>query len=223
MFDKLLSFIAPHYCCGCDKIDFLLCDNCKYNIISEQSPRCLGCEKPTANMWLCKDCRLPYQKAWAVGEREGVLQRLIGLYKFERAISGYRILGDLLLDVVPHLPENAVIVPIPTPESRIRERGYDHMLLISKYFAKKRKLECKQILKRAKSTKQRQATTKQRLIQAKNAFYVSKKIDKNKVYLLMDDVITTGATLKYAAKTLRRAGAKDIWVAVIAQQILKYK
>jgi len=221
MFDKLLSFIAPHYCCGCDKVGSLLCDNCKYNIISEQSPRCLGCKRPTAGMWLCQDCTLPYQKAWAVGEREGTLQRLIGLYKFERAISGHKILGDLLLNATPHLPDKTIVVPIPSPESRIRERGYDHTLLIAKYFAKNRNLKCMQILKRAKNTKQRQATTAQRLIQAKGAFYVDKKLDKNKVYLLIDDVITTGATLKYAAKTLRRAGAKDVWVAVIAQQISK--
>jgi len=56
---------------------------------------------------------MPYQKAWAVGEREGVLQRLIGLYKFDRAISGHRILGNLLLDVVPHLPEIQSLYPFP--------------------------------------------------------------------------------------------------------------
>lgn len=219
MFDKVLSFIAPHYCCGCDKIGSLLCDNCKYNIISEQSPRCLACQKPTVSMWLCNDCALPYQKAWAVGEREGILQRLIGLYKFERAISGYRILGDLLLNTIPYLPEDTIIVPIPTPESRIRQRGYDHMLLIGKYFAKKRNLECKQILKRAKNTKQRQANTSQRAAQAKSAFYTNEKLNKNRVYLLIDDVITTGATLKYASKALKKAGAKHVWIAAIARQM----
>ena len=221
MFDKVLSFIAPHYCCGCDKIGSLLCDNCKYNIISEQSPRCLGCKRPTAGMWLCQECTLPYQKAWAVGEREGTLQRLIGLYKFERATEGHKILGDLLSSALPQLPIDTIVVPIPTPESRVRERGYDHMLLITKHFAKIRGLECEQVLKRVGNTKQRHHSASQRLAQAKNAFFVNKKLNDNKIYLIIDDVVTTGATLKYAAKTLRKAGAKDVWVAVIAQQISK--
>lgn len=221
MFDKVLSFIAPHYCCGCDEIGSLLCSNCKYNITSEQKMACLNCHRPTANMWLCRDCKLPYQKAWAVGQREGTLQRLIGLYKFERATEGHKILGDLLSSALPQLPTDTIVVPIPTPENRVRERGYDHILLIAKHFAKIRGLKCEQVLKRAGSTKQRHHSANQRLSQAKNAFFVDKKLDSNKIYLIIDDVITTGATLKYAAKTLRKAGAKNVWVAVVAQQILK--
>jgi len=221
MLDTLLSFIAPHYCCGCDKIGGLLCGNCKYNIISESKMVCIVCHRPTSNMWLCKTCTVPYERVWVVGERDGILQRLVGLYKFERAKSAYKPLADLLLALLPELPANTVVVPIPTTSNRIRERGYDHMLLIAKYVARARGLKCQPLIYRKTNTKQRQATAKQRVIQAKQAFEVRDKIDESIPYLIIDDVVTTGATIRYASQALRDAGAEHVWVAIVARQTMK--
>lgn len=181
---------------------------------------CIVCNCPTSRMCLCNTCKVSYEQAWVVGRREGVLQRLVGLYKFERAKSAYKDLGGLLLDILPELPLETVVVPIPTTPSRIRERGYDHILLIARYFAKSRGLKCRQLITRQTNTKQRQASAKQRLEQAKRAFCVNSDIDANIPYLLVDDVYTTGATIKYASQVLQKAGAKHIWVAIIARQTL---
>ncbi|MEI6850647.1 MAG: hypothetical protein WCK26_01620 [Candidatus Saccharibacteria bacterium] len=145
---------------------------------------------------------------------------MIGLYKFERAWSAYKDLGDLLLGILPELPTDTIIIPIPTTPARIRERGYDHMLLVSRYVAKARNLKCQQLVQRKTNTKQRQSTAKQRDLQAKQAFEVAAKLDSSVPYLLLDDVITTGATIKYASQALRDAGAEHAWVAVIARQTL---
>lgn len=182
---------------------------------------CAICHQPIENFWLCKNCHEPYERLWMVGERKETLQRLIGLYKFERAYAAYECLGDLLLGVLPELPKNTIIVPVPTTPGRIRERGYDHMLKISRYVARARNLECKKLIKRVTDTKQRQATAGQREIQARQAFKVDKNIDKEVPYLVIDDVFTTGSTIKYASKALRDAGAKHVWAAVIAYQSLK--
>ena len=107
---------------------------------------CVVCHKPTFGNWLCNTCRMPYKRVWVVGERDGILQRLVGLYKFERAMSAYVELGDLLLDVLPELPVETIIVPIPTTPARILERGYGHMLLIARYVAKARGLKCQQLI-----------------------------------------------------------------------------
>jgi len=181
---------------------------------------CLACHRPTANMWLCNSCHVSYERAWAVGNREGALQRVIGLYKFERAREGHQVLGELLLKSLPELPPETIVVPVPTVPSHMRERGYDHMLLIAKYVAKMRRLKLQQLLIRRTSTRQRQANAEQRERQAKQAFEVRGAIDADTPYLLLDDVITTGATLKYASKALADAGAKHVWVAVIARQTL---
>jgi ComF family protein len=172
-------------------------------------------------MWLCGDCHVPYEKAWIVGERTGALQMLVGDYKFQHARAGYKDLGDLLLAVFPELPQETVIVPIPTVASHIRERGYDHTLLVAKYVAKVRHLELCQLLQRKTDTKQRQATATQRFSQAEQAFGIKDgRINPDVPYLLIDDVITTGATMKYASQILRKAGAKHVWIAAIARQTL---
>lgn len=221
MIDNVIALIAPHHCCGCDEIGSLLCGNCKYNITSESKMVCVVCGRPTKAMWLCNSCRMPYERVWVVGERTGILQRLIGLYKFERAKEAYKQLAGLLLDILPELPPETVIVPVPTTPGRIRERGYDHMLLIAKHVARARGLQYEQLIKRQTNTKQRQASAKTRISQAKIAFTVGGELDSTVPYLLIDDVITTGATIKYAAKALRDAGAKHVWVAVVARQEMK--
>ncbi|NTW61894.1 ComF family protein [Candidatus Saccharibacteria bacterium] len=220
MLDKVLSFVAPHYCCGCDKMGCLLCANCKNNIVYEPKMVCVICKRPAGRIWLCNTCKAPYERVWVVGERTGTLQRLVGLYKFERVKSAYKDLGELLLSVLPELPPDTVVVPVPTTSSRMRERGYDHMLLIAKYIAQSRGLKYEQLVERVSNTKQRQATASKRLAQAKRAFAVRGAIDAETPYLLVDDVVTTGATIKYAAKSLVDAGAKHVWVAVIARQTL---
>ena len=163
---------------------------------------------------------MPYERVWAVGERYGILQRLVGLYKFERAISAHTELGDLLLSVLPELPPETIIVPVPTTPVRIRERGYNHTLLVARYVAKARGLKCEQLLRRRTNTKQRQASAKKRELQAKRAFEVRGELDALVPYLIIDDVITTGATIKYSSQTLRDAGTEHVWVAVIARQVL---
>lgn len=132
--------------------------------------------------------------------------------------SAYRPLGALLDAHLPILPERVIITPIPTVSSHIRQRGYDHMQLIAHYLAKTRNLRVDPILQRATSTKQRDAGRRQRIKQAKEAFVCVKPPNDQAIYLLLDDVVTTGATMKYAAQTLRDAGAQTVWVASISRQ-----
>ncbi len=155
-----------------------------------------------------------------VGERHDALQRLVGLYKFERARQAYQVLGGLLDETLPDLPSNTIVVPVPTVASHVRERGYDHALLMARDFAKRRGLRLSNVLARATHTKQRNASAKVRDTQAKSAFYARNRLEFSATYLLIDDIMTTGATLKYATNVLKAAGASEVWVAVVARQTL---
>lgn len=220
MLDDMLAIFAPHYCSGCGKQGGLLCGNCKYDIINDMQDGCVVCRAPAPDTGICQKCRTTYDRAWLVGPREGALQRLIGLYKFERARAGYKALADLLDATIPQLPTNAVIVAVPTLPSHIRQRGYDHMHLIARRFAKRRGLSLVRPLSRVNATVQRHATAKVRRQQAEHAFGVQLNINGDVPYVLIDDVMTTGATIEFAAAALRQAGARQVWVVVIARQTL---
>jgi len=209
--------MAPHPCSGCGKIDGLLCSNCKYDIISESFGGCVACGRPAIRNGLCKECHVPYSRAWCVGERADALLRLIDGYKFERAKAAHRPLAELLAARLPDLPTNTIVVPIPTVNSHIRQRGYDHTFLVTRHLTKAKKLQMLQPLERITSTKQRGASRQQRIKQAKQAFGLRSEVQPDRPYLLIDDVVTTGVTLKYAAKILKDAGAMDVWVAVVAR------
>ena len=217
MIDTVLSFIAPHLCCGCGKSGSPLCDDCKYDIINDPFLNCIGCGRPSGMAGVCNQCHIPYSRAWCVGERSGVLESLIDQYKFERVREVYKVAADLLAAVLPDLPDNVVIVPVPTIAAHIRERGYDHTLLLAKALSRRIHRPVASPLIRVTQTKQREATRAVRVAQAKQAFK-ARNVNDSACYLLVDDVVTTGATVKYAAKTLKDAGAQNVWLVAIARQ-----
>lgn len=219
MLDSLISLLAPHLCCSCGVLGSVLCDSCKYNIVSESYSACIACGRDKGAAEVCNSCRLPYSKTWCVGERSDILQRLIGIFKFQNAYAARHDLAALLLGRLPQLPANTIVVPVPTVASHIRERGFDHAYELARMVAKKRGLACQQVLSRMTSTKQRDASRSARIQQAKRAFEVRRTVAAVPC-LLIDDVVTTGATVRYAAKALKDAGASEVWVAVIARQPL---
>ena len=217
--DSLLSVVAPHLCSGCGRIGGTFCDNCKYDIIIEPFSGCLLCEKPSST-GVCVEHKVAFNQAWAVGLRSGPLQRLIGGFKFRNMKTASIDLADLLHKMLPPLPLSTVYVPIPTTPAHIRERGYDHMLLIAGQLGRVRNHPVQQLLKRNNTLIQHLAGRKARLVQATTAFRVEGAVDPKATYILLDDVVTTGATITQAALLLRRAGATTVWVAVTSRQPL---
>ena len=218
MIDSLISLVAPHLCYSCGELGTVLCDNCKYNIISDYIDSCVLCETSSDISNVCTSCKPAFSRAFCVGERTDELRRIIDAYKFENVKVAYKVLAQLLSRRIGHLPSSITIVPIPTIPSHIRQRGYDHTLLIAKELAKLQKLHLNsRLLKRITNTQQRGASKKQRQAQAKDAFRVDTSVDGG-VFLLIDDVITTGATVNFAAKDLLGAGADEVWVAIVAKQ-----
>ena len=221
MIDNLLHFIAPHYCISCGDVGGLLCESCKYDIASDAPSGCLLCGRLTGEDGVCSGCRAFVERAWYVGERSGSLEELIDRYKFERARAAHKPLGDLLLSRLPVLPKNTVVVPIPTLRSHVRQRGYDHSLLLAEHVARYLGLHTERVLRRVTSDVQRGVNKKQRFRQARQAYEVDVALRDDIPYLLVDDVVTTGATLSSAATVLRKAGASMVWAAAIARQPLE--
>lgn len=220
MLDTLISLVAPHLCSSCGAVGGNLCDYCKYDIENEYFAGCISCGKPANKTGICANCQLPYSHAWCVGERSGVLSELIDSFKFHNNYAAHKDLAGLLSDCIGVLPPGAVIVPIPTLASHRRARGYDHTLLLARELARRQKIPVSRLLRRAGTTTQRGCDKTTRRAQAAQAFELKGRVDTAKVYIVIDDVTTTGATLYYATRLLRDAGANMVWAAAIARQPL---
>lgn len=220
MIEKLASYLAPHYCYSCTKIGSVLCDNCKFYILDDMQELCINCQKPSFS-GICVKCikRVDYKRVWLVGKRQDALEGLINAYKFQRVKSAIHACVELLDSRLPILPENTIIVPVPTVAKHIRIRGYDHTAILAEQIAKRRNLNYSPILNRQHSLTQLGSDAKTRHAQAASAFRANETLHK-KPHLLIDDVVTTGATLKYASKALKDAGANEVWAAILARQNL---
>lgn len=205
-FPSLLDVIMPHSCRGCGALGSVLCERCKkHNNFYDA--------RVDAKMRNEKD----FAEAYAVGVRTGLLAGLIHEYKYNSVRAAGKVLAELLAEKLPEIP-GAVIVPVPTSTKHVRERGFDHTLKLAKRVARAKNWEVQRILTREKNTVQVGADKKTREKQAAEAFSVNPKakIDKNRTYVVLDDVWTTGASMKAAVKKIRAAGAEEIIVALLA-------
>ncbi len=210
-----LDLLIPHYCQMCGALGGIICERCKnYNTLRIERL------DPDDSAELANDLNL--QKFFAVGFYSGPLANLIVLYKFHACRDLARPLAELLAGVLQQkqkLPDNAIVVPIPTVAKHIRQRGFDHARRLAVEFAKATNRGHQQLLRRKTSTVQVGSRQEERINQAAEAFELSPhvKIEQNATYILLDDVCTTGATLSFAARALRSGGAKTIWVACLAR------
>ena len=217
MINKLLQILAPHYCYGCGKVGMVLCQNCKYDIIEHSFDLCIVCGLLTG-VGVCDTCKTSYDRAWCIGERSDVLLQLINAHKFERNQDIAASFASLFDAILPVFPTNTVIVHIPSLPSHIRVRGYDHVFDIARELAKLRGIEHISYLQRIGKYSQRDKNKRVRFMQASESFGCDISLDPALTYLVIDDVVTTNATLHHAASALRRVGAETVWVAVVARQ-----
>ena len=201
-----LDLIAPHSCRGCGRLGEVLCNCCKNNIIKHRTAT-----KP-------KNLPKKFPPVYVVDQRSGLLDALIHDLKYNSTRALAPKLAELLDSSLPALPPDSIIIPLPTASQHIRARGLDHTLILAKQFAKIRHLKIARVLTREKNTVQVGADRKTRLAQAKSAYTVSKKtkINPNATYILLDDVWTTGASMKAAVKKLQQAGVSKIIVVLLA-------
>lgn len=221
MIDKVLSFIAPHRCYGCQENSGILCPSCYYDIVEQDFSACAWCLRPSQDSNQCGLCanRLSTSGTWIVGERSEVLKRLVGNHKYESVREASGVLAQLLDERVALLPPETVVCAVPTINAHIRQRGFDHAAEIARALARKRNLKYYPLLKRRHQRAQHDLNRAARRIAAEDAF-IMRTSEMSENVLLIDDILTTGATLEACVRILREAGGKQIFVGVIARQPL---
>lgn len=202
----LFELLAPHSCRGCGRIGAPLCNRCKNYIISE-------------HFSFQPDLPPDLPPTHIAGSRNGLIGQLIHDYKYHSVRALAMPLAELLDQTIPDkLGPRVTVVPLPTIGRHIRERGFDHTLLLARKFAQLRGYKIEKLLIRHKNTVQVGSNRAERLSQATLAYQLNPhaKINSKTTYLLLDDVFTTGATIKAATKVLRDAGIANIQCALLA-------
>lgn len=210
----LFELICPFPCRGCGRLGGVLCECCKNDIIMEKMNHCMQCGD--AIFTKCSKCASIFSATFAVGYRDELIGSLAEEYKFFGIRSLKGVLVDILDEFLPDMDGDIVIVPLPTIQRHIRERGFDHTYEIAKGLAKKRGWSVEKIIVRGKNTVQVGANDIERRRQALKAYKLEGDIDANKTYLLFDDIWTTGATMNAVGRLLKRNGAKKIVAVVLA-------
>ena len=164
---------------------------------------------------------------WINTDYEKIAKRLVSEYKFRHNRAAVQPIVELMTESFVSFNQdeqiakkNYLIVPIPTASSRIRQRSFDHADLLAKNIAHKLKHEYRRALLRKGQLRQTGSKRAQRLEQISGSFYVKPYASiKSRNILLIDDVVTTGATISEAAKILRRAGARSVDALIFAKRL----
>ena len=204
-------------------------------------PACLSEPSAISADYFCKDCQTPFlnrfpldehgrcalcrlgangfDTVYTFGSYEEKLRRLIHLFKYHRVRTLVGPLGRLLARAVP--PERAfdLVVPLPLHWRKRLSRGYNQSRLLAEEIARLRGLPMKNIVRRVKATApQAGLSNSKRRLNMQGAFAVRKGVDiKGLRVLLIDDVLTSGATANGCAAALLSAGATAVDVLVAAR------
>lgn len=177
-----------------------------------------GC--PTAGADCCPDCRArppPLDAVHAACLYAFPVDRLLPRFKFHHDLAAGRALSEELLAMAYWLPRPEALVPLPLHASRLRTRGYDQALELARPVARALDLPLRaDLLRRLRATAaQSTLDAAQRRRNLRGAFAVPARPRALPAHVvLVDDVMTTGATLHAAARALRAAGVArvDAWV-----------
>jgi len=229
---SILDFLFPKKCLGCSKVGGYFCSDC-LNLVSLDPERiCPVCERPSIGGQTHPGCltSTSLDGLTSIFAYKGIIKKGIGKLK-------YRFVSDLATDLVEVflascgedktfsdfcLEKHPVLVPIPLHPKREKWRGFNQSALLGKMIAKNLNLDfVPDLLRRTKNTKsQIKLSEKERKLNIKDAFGISPNYQlpiTNYSILLFDDVWTSGATLKEAARILKRAGAKKVWGLTLAR------
>jgi len=143
------------------------------------------------------------------------LDRLLLRFKFHGDLAAGRLLADLFCEQLGDGPLPQALLPVPLHRARLRERGYDQALELAKSIAKRIDvpLHRKHLRRVRRTARQSELGLAARQRNLRGAFAVAGESLPRHVALI-DDVMTTGATLRECAQTLLRSGVErvDVWV-----------
>ena len=202
---------------------------------------CLSAPQPLEAEYFCAACRTPFQSrfpldeqgrcalcrlglrgfdaAYSFGAYEGVLRELIHLLKYGRVRSLAGPLGERLASALPLDQHFDVVAPVPLHWRRRLARGFNQAALLARAVARRYAAPVSRALKRRRRTSNQAGLSHAKRRANVSGAFVVRRPDRvrGRRVLLVDDVMTTGATASACAAALKRAGAAYVAVLTLAR------
>jgi ComF family protein len=220
-----LDCVLPRSCCLCDHLGDVLCHRCAHSISKQSTLRCHGCALTKACD--CSKAEWAIDRTIALTSYEPPYDRLIGEMKFQSKQSIGQILGSLMGKQFQEIiekenlnPRHFQLMPVPLSSARFRQRGFNQALSIANTIRKKVPISLTMGLVRTTQMHSQSTLDRaQRLVNLRNAYALSKNAKRpfKPNIILVDDVLTTGATLNTCASLLKQNGAREVWAMVAAR------
>jgi ComF family protein len=232
---EISDTILPPLCIACSEVlpsaqEKVFCRECRRHITYITQSHCPVCgmifpDSPAGNH-LCGSClekKPHYTFARSALIYDGIILNAVHQFKYGRNLACGKALADLLADFdFPDLDWDIfdVMIPVPLHIRRLRTRGFNQSLILARALEKKHNIHVDfSLLKRRKLTlTQTGLDKKERQKNIQRAFEVTdpERIEAKNI-ILVDDVLTTGATANECAKILKKAGARQVGVITLAR------
>ena len=185
--------------CGCNAR--VLCIKCRTQLFAMAQPEC--------------------DAAVVAVAYEGIARRLILKLKYHNRRQVVSVLVELLAQrVMQRIPNIATVCDVvtwaPTSTARVRRRGHDQSELLARRLAKVLDVPCRRLLIKTSTNVQTGASREERL---RGSVFSARKLGVNSHVMVVDDVVTTGTTLRCAANALRKAGAYQVTCVAVASAL----
>lgn len=188
--ETLWNVVAPYDCLGCGVEGLLICEACWPGLFT---PVTTG------------------PGVIVTTNYQGLARALVRAMKIDCCRQACKLIALALHQTAPTIPKDAVVTSVPTASARIRERGFDHSRLIAREFSRLRGLEYRSLLVRHGKSKQAGATRAVRAQQVVGKYQLRpKRADIPDRVLIIDDVMTTGATMNEVLGIVSDNGAKPV-------------
>jgi ComF family protein len=239
----LVDWLYPPRCRGCASRIYgrdseYFCTACWDEIQLVCHPLCNVCGRPfpdaSGDDHSCGVClerrpRFAAARAWARYPREEQqihpLRQVVQKFKYGRKVALGKPLGRLMARGCQEFIEACgadLIVPVPLHAKRLRWRGFNQSVLLARQIGRIHHLPMDPflLLRGKDTTPQTQLSEEERRRNMRSAFAVHpEKSVQGKTVLLIDDVYTSGATVNECSRTLKRAGAKEVYVLTLARAV----
>lgn len=221
----IFDWFFPAVCIGCRKEGRFLCGDCEKKLQKRIFQVCYCCEKYSEFGVTCSECQKtkPLGQVLIAAFYTPLLQNLIKRFKYRFSSELHITFGKLLIECLMKNNfsfSSHLLTFVPSHSKRQKWRGFNHAELLSTEVSKHFLIPCQTLLKRKKNTEfQSYFSRESRRSNIFSAFEVNAGIDIEKKHILIiDDVISSGATLEACAATLKSAGAVSVTAVVVASK-----